>query len=60
MKKLKIKLVRSAIGRPQNQKRVVRTLGLRKLNKTVIKDDTPSIRGMINKVIHLLEVEETQ
>ena len=60
MKKLQIKLVRSVIGRPEKHKRVVRTLGLRKLNKTVIRDDTPSIRGMINKVIHLLEVKEIQ
>ena len=60
MKKLQIKLVRSVIGRPEKHKRVVRTLGLRKLNKTVIRDDTPSIRGMINKVTHLLDVKEIQ
>jgi large subunit ribosomal protein L30 len=60
VKKLRIKLVRSSIGRPQKHKKIISSLGLRKLNKVVIKDDTPSIRGMINKVPHLLEVEEIQ
>lgn len=60
MKKLKIKLVRSSIGRPEKHKKIVIGLGLRKLNKTVVREDTPSIRGMIAKVQHLLEVEEIQ
>ena len=58
MTDLKITLVRSCIGRPQKQRDNVRALGLRKLNSSVIRKDTPSIRGMINKVSHLLKVEE--
>lgn len=58
--KLKIKQIRSGIGRPENQKRTLRALGLRKLNGTVEHDDKPEIRGMIAKVSHLVEVEETK
>ena len=57
-KKMKIKQVRSAIGRLKNQKRTIRALGLGKLHRTVIHDDTPSIRGMIKTVEHLVTVEE--
>jgi len=57
-KKLKITLKRSIIGYNKKQKLTVRTLGLRKLHQTVEQSDTPQIRGMINKVIHLVEVEE--
>ncbi|GAV24662.1 50S ribosomal protein L30 [Carboxydothermus islandicus] len=57
-KKLKITLVKSVIGQSERQKATVRSLGLRKLNQSVIKADTPEIRGMINKVSHLLKVEE--
>jgi len=56
--KLKITLVRSLIGRPENQRVTVRTLGLTKTNGSVLQEDTPQIRGMINKVAHLLKVEE--
>jgi large subunit ribosomal protein L30 len=56
--KLKITLVRSLIGRPENQRVTVRTLGLTKTNRSVLQEDTPQIRGMINKVAHLLKVEE--
>ncbi|WP_026486953.1 50S ribosomal protein L30 [Caldanaerobius polysaccharolyticus] len=58
MAKLKITLVRSTIGRPDDQIDTVKALGLRKLHSTVIKEDTPVIRGMVNKVKHLVEVEE--
>ncbi|MCL5290266.1 MAG: 50S ribosomal protein L30 [Eubacteriales bacterium] len=58
MAKLKITLVRSPIGRPQDQRVTVRTLGLGKLNSSVEQEDSPQIRGMINKVKHLLRVEE--
>ncbi|MCQ2559220.1 MAG: 50S ribosomal protein L30 [Clostridia bacterium] len=58
MAKLKITLVKSVISRPQNQRVVVKTLGLGKLNSSVIQEDTPQIKGMINKVAHLLKVEE--
>lgn len=57
-KKLKIKQIKSAIGRQENQKQTIKALGLKKLNKTVIHNDTPSIRGMIKTVIHLVEVED--
>lgn len=55
---LKITLVKSPIGRPDKHRRVLRGLGLRKVNRSVELKDTPSIRGMINKVPHLVEVEE--
>ncbi len=57
-KTLKITQVRSAIDRPEPQKRTIRALGIRKLNRPVTKTDTPQIRGMIYKVRHLLAVEE--
>lgn len=57
-KKLKVKMVRSVIARPEKQKKIIRGLGLKKLNGTVELLDTPEIRGMINKVSHLVSVEE--
>ncbi len=57
-KKIKITQIRSIIDRPENQKRTMRALGLRKINQTVEKKDTPQIRGMIKKVKHLIKVEE--
>ena len=57
-KKLKITLVKSGIARPGKHKVVLIGLGLRKLNGSVVRLDTPEIRGMINKVGHLLRVEE--
>ncbi|WP_243388406.1 50S ribosomal protein L30 [Bacillus kexueae] len=57
-KKLAITLTRSVIGRPEDQRVTVKTLGLRKLNQTVVHDDNPAIRGMINKVAHLVKVDE--
>ncbi|MCA9963007.1 MAG: 50S ribosomal protein L30 [Anaerolineales bacterium] len=58
MAKLEITYTKSVIGYKQNQKDTVRALGLRKLNQTVIQDDTPVIRGMIHKVSHLVSVKE--
>lgn len=58
MAKLNIKLVRSTIGRKQDQVDTVKALGLKKLNSEVEQEDTPQIRGMINKVSHLVEVKE--
>ncbi|MFD2172328.1 50S ribosomal protein L30 [Tumebacillus lipolyticus] len=55
MAKLEITLKKSPIGRPEDQKVTVTTLGLRKLNQTVVHNDTPQIRGMIKKVSHLVE-----
>lgn len=56
--KLTITLTRSLIGRTQDQKDTVKALGLNKLHQTVEHDDNPSIRGMINKVSHLVTVKE--
>ena len=58
MKKIKVKQVRSQINRPQDQKRTLVALGLRKLNQVVEHDATPAIVGMVNKVKHLVSVEE--
>ena len=60
MKKLKIKQIRSYIGRPEKHRRVLRGLGLGKLNRTVLLNDTPEIRGMAQKVIHLIAMEEVE
>lgn len=60
LKRLKIKLVKSFIGRPEKQRKVLRGMGLGKLNKTVFLEDTPGIRGMINKVSHMVSVEECE
>jgi large subunit ribosomal protein L30 len=54
--KLKITLVRSAIDRPQTQKDTVKGLGLRRLHQSVVREDTPSIRGMVRKIQHLVTV----
>ncbi len=57
MPKLKITLKRSPIGYNETQKRTVRALGLRKLHQTVIHEDNPSIRGMLQRIPHLVQVE---
>ncbi len=57
---LKIKKVKSEIGRPEAQRKILRGMGLTKLNKTVTLVDTPQTRGMINKVNHLVSVEESK
>ena len=56
--KLKITLVKSMVGRPEKQRKVLRGMGLTKLNKSVFLNDTPSIRGMVNAVSHLVKAEE--
>lgn len=58
MKKIKITQVRSQIKRPKSQKLVLESLGLRKMNQSVIHDASPQILGMVNKIKHLLTVEE--
>ena len=57
-KKIQITLVKSTIGRLKRHIACVRGLGLRRINHTVVVDDTPSNRGMVNKVDYLLKVEE--
>lgn len=58
MKKVKITQTKSIIGRPERQKRTVAALGLSKMHQSVEKEATPQVLGMINKVKHLLSVEE--
>ena len=60
MAKLFIKQVRSAIGRKHDQKKTLVALGITKVGKKVIHNDTPQIRGMIRKIDHLLEVSEIE
>ena len=57
-KQLKITWSKSTIGCPETQRRTIRSLGLRKLQHTVIKEDTPELRGQLSKVSHLVTVEE--
>jgi len=56
--KIKVTLIRSMIGRPEKHRKVLRGMGLTKMNKTVQLENTPAIRGMIQKVLHLIEAEE--
>ncbi|MBI2941708.1 MAG: 50S ribosomal protein L30 [Chloroflexi bacterium] len=60
MASLRIKWVKSSIGYPRDQKETIRSLGLRRLQQTTEQSDTPVIRGMIEKVRHLVRVEEIQ
>jgi large subunit ribosomal protein L30 len=60
MAQLKVTQVRSAIGRPRDQKDTIRRLGIHRLNGSVIKEDRPEILGMIAKVRHLVTVEEVE
>jgi large subunit ribosomal protein L30 len=58
-KKLKVTQIKSLANRPHDQRLTVAGLGLRGLHKSVVVENTPSFRGMIKKVIHLVHVEET-
>lgn len=57
MAKIKITQIKSRINCPAVQKRTLDALGLKKMNHTVVKDDSPSVMGMVNKVHHLVKVE---
>jgi len=57
---LRVKLVKSGIGRPRRQRAVLRGMGLTRLQKEVLLKDTPQVRGMIRKVAHLVEVKEVE
>ncbi|GAE26054.1 LSU ribosomal protein L30p [Halalkalibacter wakoensis JCM 9140] len=59
-KQLEITLTRSLIGRPEDQRVTVNTLGLRKMHQTVVQQDNAAIRGMVNKVSHLVTVKEIE
>lgn len=58
MSRIRIRLVKSNIGSHKSQKATLRALGLKKTQSTVEKEDNPAVRGMINKVSHLIEIEE--
>ncbi len=58
MAKVKVTQIRSVIGRPENQRQTLRTLGIRRMHHTVELEVTPQVMGMINKVRHLVRVEE--
>ncbi|MBX6355338.1 MAG: 50S ribosomal protein L30 [Micromonosporaceae bacterium] len=60
MARLKVTQVRSRIGAKPNQRETLRTLGLRRINDVVVKEDRPEIRGMIFTVSHLVRVEEVE
>ena len=60
MKKLKVTLKRSTIGSTADQIATVKGLGLRKIRSARVLDNTPAIRGMVKKVLHLVEVEEVE
>ncbi len=57
-KTLRVTLVRSPIGFTKDQKATVRALGLRRMHQTVEHQDTPALRGMLTKIVHLLKIEE--
>ena len=59
-KRLRVTWVKSAIGYSQRQKETIRALGLRRLGDRVEKEDSPSLRGMVQKVSHLVKVEEIE
>ena len=58
MARLKITQIRSQIGTKQNHRDTLRSLGLKRINDTVVKEDRPEIRGMVQTVTHLVTVEE--
>ncbi|MCK5891325.1 MAG: 50S ribosomal protein L30 [Aeromicrobium sp.] len=58
MANLKVTQVKSAIGRPQNQLHTLRSLGLKRIGHTVVKEDRPEIRGMVETIPHLVTFEE--
>jgi large subunit ribosomal protein L30 len=59
-KKIRIRQVRSSIGTKSGHREVLRGLGLRRIRHEVVREDTPAVRGMVNKVRYLLEVQEEQ
>ena len=60
MARLKITQIKSGIGYKQNQKDTLRSLGLKRMHDTVVKEDRPEIRGMVKTVTHLVTVEEVE
>ena len=60
MAQVKIMLTRSLIGYPKDQRATVKALGLTKIRSSVVKEDSPALRGMIHKVEHMVKVEEVK
>ena len=60
MSAIKITLLRGLAGTTQDQRAAVRTLGLRKIRQSVVREDRPDVRGAVNKVLHLVSVEEAK
>ncbi|CAL9672935.1 MULTISPECIES: 50S ribosomal protein L30 [Pseudonocardiaceae] len=60
MAQLKVTQVKSSIGTKHNHRESLRTLGLRKIRQSVVREDTPQVRGLIHAVRHLVVVEEVQ
>ena len=58
--RLRVTLIKSYIGRPTAQRKILAGMGLGKLNRAVLLDDTPEIRGMVRKVCHLVSMEEVK
>jgi large subunit ribosomal protein L30 len=59
-KQLRVTLIKSPIGYEKSQKATIKALGLKRMNSSVIHNDTPPVRGMINKISHLVKVEEIE
>ena len=57
---LRIKYIRSSIGRSERQKKIVRSLGLRRLNQVVERQDTPAVRGVVAKIPHLVQIVRSE
>jgi len=57
-KTLRVTLIKSPIGYTKDQKKTALALGLRRMNQTVVHTDTPALRGMLDKIVHLLRIEE--
>ena len=60
MARLKVTQIRSGIGTKQNQRHTLRSLGLKRINDVVVKEDRPEMRGMVHTVRHLVSVEEVE
>ena len=60
MAQVKITLTRSLIGYPKDQRATVKALGLTKIRSSVVKEDSPALRGMLHKVAHMVKVEDVQ
>lgn len=58
MAKIKVTQIKSKIGQPEAQKKILKALGIRKMHQTVEHDDSPQVMGMVNKLKHLVKVEK--